>query len=497
MSERSLPAGASNPGRVPEPCLGVVMPCYNEAATIKVIVDRVRESPLVLGLVIVDDGSTDDTLQTVLGFDDPRVRVFAQPINLGKGAALRRGFREVRSPYVIVQDADLEYDPGDYPTVLQPLLDGDADVVYGSRFLSGHARRVLYYWHSVGNRFLTTTSNMFTNLNLTDMETCYKAFRLDVIRNVEIEEDRFGFEPEITAKIARQGWRVYEVGISYNGRTYAEGKKIGWRDGVRAVYGVLRYSPIWSRARERIDRAPDRDLPPAHFDDADAELSTVLESLQGAERYADWILALAEPHLGPRVLEIGAGHGEMTQRLVRTHEVTATDLSPRCVDELRGRFAGDPRVRVELADAGSIDHEDQFDAAILVNVLEHIEDDVQALRDISERLRPGGRIVIFVPAFEGLYSEFDRRVGHRRRYRRSQLVETVDRAGLGVVDARYVNSLGAIAWWTFARQLGQVPTQSWSVRLFDRVVPALRRVEAEHQPRFGQSLFCVAERASS
>ena len=494
MSEHQPAGGATLGNRVHEPCLGVVMPCYNEAATIKVIVDRVLESPLVRELVIVDDGSTDDTLATVQGISDPHVRVFAQPINLGKGAALRRGFREVRSPYVIVQDADLEYDPGDYPAMLQPLLDGDADVVYGSRFSSGHAHRVLYYWHSVGNRFLTTTSNMFTNLNLTDMETCYKAFRLDVIRSVEIEEDRFGFEPEITAKIARQGWRIYEVGISYNGRTYAEGKKIGWRDGMRAVYGVLRYSPVWSRMRERIDRAPDRNLPPAHFDDADAELSTVLESLEGAERYADWILSLAEPHLGETVLEIGAGHGEMTQRLIQTHQVTATDLSPRCIDELQVRFAGDPRIRVELADAGSIDHTTHYDSAILINVLEHIEDDVQALRDIGERLHPGGRIAIFVPAFEGLYSNFDRKVGHRRRYRRSHLAEVVDQAGLGVVEARYVNSVGAIAWWTFARQLGQVPTQQWSVRLFDQVVPTLRRIEAEHQPRFGQSLFCVAER---
>src|SRR6478735_5341289 len=191
------------------------MPSYNEAATLETVIQRVLASPYVQELIVVDDGSTDDTVAIVNSIDDPRIRLFVQPINLGKGAALRRGFEEATAPYVIVQAADLEYDPMEYSTVLGPLLAGDADVVYGSRFLSGHAHRVLYYWHSVGNRFLTTASNMFTNLNLTDMETCYKAFRLDVIRSVEIEEDRFGFEPEITAKVAGGGWRVWEVSIGY------------------------------------------------------------------------------------------------------------------------------------------------------------------------------------------------------------------------------------------------------------------------------------------
>jgi glycosyltransferase involved in cell wall biosynthesis len=175
------------------------------------------------------------------------VRVVEQPVNQGKGAALRRGFAEVTADFVIVQDADLEYDPDEYRQMLGPLLDDRADVVYGSRFLGAAPHRVLYYWHSVGNRLLTELSNMFTNLNLTDMETCYKAFRREVIQGITIEEDRFGFEPEITAKVAAGGWRIYEVGISYSGRTYAEGKKIGWRDGVHAVASILRYSPIGRR----------------------------------------------------------------------------------------------------------------------------------------------------------------------------------------------------------------------------------------------------------
>lgn len=224
-----------------EACLSVVMPCFNEQATILEIVTRVLASPYVGELVIVDDGSTDDTPALLATIDDPRVQVSLQPSNQGKGAALRRGFSEVSLAYVVVQDADLEYDPSEYGRLLGPLLDGRADVVYGSRFMGADAHRVLFFWHAMGNRFLTLLSNVFTDLNLTDMETCYKAFRTEVIQAVPIEEDRFGFEPEITAKIARRGLRVYEVGISYSGRTYAEGKKIGWRDGVRAVWCILRY----------------------------------------------------------------------------------------------------------------------------------------------------------------------------------------------------------------------------------------------------------------
>ena len=472
-------------------CLSVVMPCYNEAATVKVVVDRVLESPFVRELVIVDDGSSDGTVEIVRSLRDPRVRVFLQPINLGKGAALRRGFREATAPFVIVQDADLEYDPADYAQVLAPLLDGVADVVFGSRFLGGQQRRVLYYWHSVGNGLLTTLSNMFTNLNLTDMETCYKAFRREVIQGVELHEDRFGFEPEITAKLAQAGWRIYEVGISYSGRTYAEGKKIGWRDGVRALYGITRYSALGERLGRRPHHLTDNDpAQPPHTEEG------VFDSLRDGDNYADWIAELIEPHLGHDVLEVGAGHGELTERIRGAgRHVVATDLSPRCVRELAKRFASDPDVEVHHADLVPSGSDDQFDTIVLLNVLEHLPRDDDALTRLVARLRPGGRLVVVVPAFESLYSDFDFRIGHRRRYRKSELTMRLDRAGLRVIDAHYVNALGAVGWWLLARQLGQVPTQPWSARLFDRYgVSLARRLEEGRDVRFGQSLLCVAER---
>lgn len=236
------------------PCLSVVVPCYNEEATVLDLLASVLSSPWVAEVVVVDDGSTDRSRALLATVTDPRVRVHLQPHNMGKGAALRTGFSLVTGEFAVVQDADLEYDPGEYGVLLEPLLDGRADVVYGSRFQSGRPHRVLYFWHTLGNRFLTLLSNMFTDLNLTDMETCYKVFRRELIQSIEIEEDRFGFEPEVTAKVAARGCRVYEVGISYSGRTYADGKKIGWRDGVRAVVCIVKYSPIGHRVLTALDR---------------------------------------------------------------------------------------------------------------------------------------------------------------------------------------------------------------------------------------------------
>lgn len=223
--------------------LSIIIPCYNESNTILSLIQAVKQSPVnEREIIVVDDGSKDGTREILANFNDPEVRIIFHKVNQGKGAALRTGFQEATGDICIVQDADLEYDPQEFPVVIQPILDGKADVVFGSRFQSGRPHRVVYFWHRIGNGLLTLMSNLFTDLNLSDMETCYKAFRREVIQSINICENRFGFEPEVTAKVAKMNLRIYEVGISYYGRTYDEGKKIGWKDGCRAIYCILKYN---------------------------------------------------------------------------------------------------------------------------------------------------------------------------------------------------------------------------------------------------------------
>ena len=398
---------------------------------------------------------------------DPResttraIRVFVQPINLGKGAALRRGFREATAPYVIVQDADLEYDPDEYASVLAPLLAGEADVVYGSRFLvrSAAPRPLLL---ALGRQPVAHDAVEHVHQpephRHGDLLQGVPASRSS--SRIVIEEDRFGFEPEITAKIAAAGWRVYEVGISYAGRTYAEGKKIGWSDGVRAMYSVVRYSRAWTpRARSSRPCAGPQ-LPPAEFDDSDAELSDVLALARGSRqlRRLDLQPRRAAPRRRrardrrrPRRADRAAARGR-TRHRDRPLEALRRRARDRFAERRTSRCARSTSRRLGRRAASSTPSCSSTCSSTSTTTRTRS-------RSSARSLRPGGRLCVFVPAFDGLYSDFDRRIGHRRRYRRSHLIEVFDRAGLEIVDARYVNTVGALAWWLFARQLGQVPAQ--------------------------------------
>ncbi|GAC1438248.1 MAG: hypothetical protein NVSMB68_09990 [Thermoanaerobaculia bacterium] len=461
------------------PLLSVVVPCYNERATVAELLRRVRQVSIDKEIIVVDDASTDGSRDVVAGLAEhwPEIRQILQGVNQGKGAAIRRGIAEARGDIVLIQDADLEYDPDEYPKLVQPIIDGHADVVFGSRF-EGYPRRVMLYWHRLGNTFLTFLSNMTTNLDLTDMETCYKAFRREVIQSIPIRSDRFGFEPEITAKVAKRGYRIYEVPISYYGRDYWEGKKINWKDGFSAIWTILRYGLFWDQKSE-----------PRTF--------TTIRRRGRLKRYNSWIWDGMKPYVGDRVLEIGAGSGAMTRFLYGRELIVATDKETAYIDRLHNAFRRRPGVTVERFDLEADDPRKlsrySFDTVTLINVLEHTADDELALRHANELLEPDGRVIVFVPASKELYGKLDESIGHQRRYDREDLVEKLAGAGFDVEHSVYQNRLGRIAWQINSGLLGRKELPAGQSRLFDLFVPVLRRLEGEN-PSTGLSLMAVGKK---
>jgi glycosyltransferase involved in cell wall biosynthesis len=466
--------------------LSVLMPVYNERKMLSDIVGRVLAVQLPevirsLEIVVVDDGSSDGSRDILMQWAgrDPRVRVFLHDENRGKGAAIRTAIREARGDIAVFQDADLEYDPAEYSKLLVPILTKGADVVYGSRFASSQFRRVLFFWHSLGNCVLTTLSNMLNDLNLTDMETCYKMFRMSVLKTIPIRSNGFGIEPELTAKVAKRKLVIYEVPISYAGRTYAEGKKIGLRDAFVALWVMLKYKFIDDLYEERYGEA-------------------ILRDMELATRFTQWLIKRLDPYLPGVVLEVGAGIGNNVRALLHKDHVVATEPDVEYVRLLQNAFWGRSTVDVRQWDVAqpAPDSWAQVDSILCSNVLEHIDDDGQAIRNMKGILKEGGQLVLVVPAGRFLYGSMDKVLEHRRRYSKKELVSLLSREGFAVKTVFSMNKPGVLGWFMNGKVWRRKTLGKLQMKLFNALVPVFKVVDPI-LPWTGLSLVIVANKRRS
>lgn len=464
--------------------VSILIPVYNERAVVERSLAIVLAAPLPENLdrelVIVDDCSTDGTSEILQRFANvhPQVRLFRHEVNQGKGAAVRLAIEKAEGDFCLIQDADLEYDANEYPVLLAPLLSGRADAVFGSRYLSGEQRRVLPYWHSMINLFLTLTSNMFSNLHLTDMETCYKVFRTDLLKSIPVRSDRFGFEPEIVMKCAKRKLRIYEVPISYHGRTYEEGKKIGLKDGVKALGVVVYFWLVDDLYKESYGR-------------------NYLNTLTGTPAYLNWLVSIVRPQLGDRVIELGAGLGSLTGMLMgKRLRYVAAEKDPLHLHSLRNRFLRTPNVEVcelSVEDPQPFDQfEGQFDTALLLKTLEYTPVPGDAVAQMTSCLLPGGRLILSVPQGSGLNS-LDRGMGYLHRFRQSDLIQLLNRHGLEVEQTRQLNKFGRLAWSLFGGLLGSQRINKFSLKLFDKTV-WLTKLMDHLLPWGGLNLILIARK---
>ena len=463
--------------------VSVVMPVYNECWTIREIVRRVLARPEISELVMVDDGSTDGTRPMITRLVEEHrggrvaVRALFREKNGGKGAALVDGFRAVTGDAVIVQDADLEYDPVDYPVLIEPILDGRADAVFGSRFLGGK-RNVLMFWHTLANRLLTLSCNVVSNLNLTDVWTGYKVFKTELIRKIPLSSRGFDFEPEITIKLAKLGCRISEVPVSYNGRSYAEGKKIGLKDAFIGVWATVRTALVGDLGKLTLGER-------------------TLRIIAKAGRYNRFVYEQYKRHLGDDVIEIGAGVGNVSRFLLDRRRLVLTETDPRYLESLRAAYKGwgyvdvRPLDIVEPKDANEL--WGRFDTAVCLNVVEHLADDAAAMRHIARLVKPGGRVVVIVPAHRWLYGTLDEGLDHKKRYERAELEELLRGAGLEPLEARYLNPVAIPGWLFNGRLLRRSTIPGLQIGLFDRLTPLVRLSSSWNLP-FGLSLLAVARR---
>jgi len=449
--------------------LSVLIPVYNEENTIAALLESVLSAPLPPGMsleiVAIDDASRDSSPEILCEYAErypALIRFFRHEQNQGKGAAIRTASIHARCEFSLIQDADLEYSPSEYPKLLKPLLENRADAVYGSRFSVGSERRVLYFWHSLANKILTTACNIVADLNLTDMETCYKAFRTSLLQSIPIRSNRFGIEPEITIKLAQRQASIYETPISYHGRTYEEGKKIGWKDAVEAFYLILKYGVLHD-----IYKDPGQEI---------------LHAFSYAPKFNRWMADTIRPHLGRRVLEIGAGMGNLTRQLFKgSMHYMATDIDHDHLDRLQNRFAGRPNLQARVCDltktADFETLESQADTVVCLNVVEHVADDLGALRNIHRALQPGGKAIILVPQGQEIFGTMDEALGHYRRYSQAQLRNVMQQAGFNIEQIIEFNRVSRPGWYINGCLLKKQKISHLQLRVFDRFVWLWRKID--------------------
>jgi glycosyltransferase involved in cell wall biosynthesis len=468
--------------------LSILIPVYNERTVVERSLSQVLTAPLPENmereLVIVDDCSTDGTSGILQRLADgfPQIRLFRHERNSGKGAAVRTAIEKATGDFAIIQDADLEYDPAEYPRLLKPLLDGHADAVFGSRYMAGEQTRILPFWHSMINKGLTLVSNMFCNLKLTDMETCYKVFRTDLLKSIPIRSNRFGFEPEVVMKSAKRKFRIYEVPISYHGRTYEEGKKIGWKDGLKALGVILHFWIIDDLYAMPYGRG-------------------VLNNLTGTPQYLSWLARKLRPHVGDAVLEIGAGIGNITGRLMARRVLyVAAEKDPLHLHALRNRFLRTPNVVVQRldpqvpAELGGL--ENCFDTVLCLNVLEYLDDPGAVVESLRATLKANGVMVVLVPQSPRLFGSLDRSLGHKLRYTPSTARQLLVPHGFEVERTYSFNKAGAPPWWAYSTLFGSRHINKPILKIFDKTVWFWRRVDGLI-PWPGLSLIVVARKTGA
>jgi glycosyltransferase involved in cell wall biosynthesis len=477
-AEASSAFGEFPDAKRPSTTLSVIVPAYNEQYLIGSSLARLgvlAESPLLesVKIIVVDDGSSDGTADAIRLFResiesreaDPKVTWvwLRHAKNSGKGAAIRTGLEQVDTELVVIHDADLEYLPRDLLSMVQVFLCEDADAVFGSRFLSGGHKRALFFRHALGNKLLTFLCDLVCDLNLTDMETCYKMVRTDLLKSIPLESSTFDVEPELAIKLAKRGSRIFEVPISYSGRTYGEGKKIGWRDGFRALWAILHYA---MSSKIYIE---------------DAHGGEILDRLDRAPRFNQWMADVIRPYVGDRVLEIGAGTGNLSMQLMPRSVYWATDVNRHYLDYLLKLRATRPYMRVaftDAADPATFPTGQAFDTVVCLNVVEHIQDDVTALRNIRDVLADNGRAIILVPHGPGLFGTLDEVLGHFRRYTSKQLASVCTEAGLHVEQTLKFNRPGVPAWWLNGRLLRRKTFGLAQIRLLNILTPLFRLVDS-------------------